>query len=107
MSPYQIVLLCITGVGALGCFVFVTTYWVKAHNSWMRTEPGRFLMLTYGNLGLLFLLVIANQIFDTWPGQKVVTLLLFLAFVIQSWWPLRLLMKYNGRADRSRDRRVT
>lgn len=94
---FDLTLLIITAVGALGCLVFTATYWVKSGGTWLKTEAGKFLMVVYLNLGALFLLVIANQIFDDWPGRRPVTLVLFIAYVIESWWPLRLLFRYSSK----------
>lgn len=100
MSTYELIMLVITGIGALGCFLFAILYWVKSRGAWWNAEAGRFLMFGYANLGALFLLVIVNQIFETWTGQRPVTVLLFASYVVQAWWPLRLLIKEQRRAER-------
>ena len=92
MSVYNLLLLIVTGIGALGCFTFVLAYWFRTRGAWMKSEAGRFLMLTNANMGMLFLLVLANQAFGSWPGRPLVTLVVFVTYVAQTWWPLRLLL---------------
>lgn len=97
MSLYMILLVALTGAGAIGCFSFVITYHYKTGGAWRNQEAGVFLMIVYANLGALYALILANQVFGHWYGRQVVTLLLFTAYCFFTWWPLRLLFKYNDR----------
>jgi len=88
---YRMLSLLVTIMGLVGCLTFVTRYWVLSGGRWRDTYAGRFFVVVYSNLAALFLLIIANQIFGDWPGRKVVSLALYLAYVAQTWWPIRLL----------------
>jgi hypothetical protein len=97
----------VTGVGLAACLTFVVGYWWRTGRSWFRDEAGRFFMAFMGTLGLLFALVLANQWLDGWPGRQAVTLVVFMFFVLLTWWPLRLLYVAQSRATavgRGRDR---
>src|SRR5882672_7503319 len=96
---YQWFLGGITATGLLGCITFVIRYAILSRGAWRRSEAGRFMIIVYANLGALFLSVLANLIFDGWPGRRPVTLILFSAYVIFCWWPHRLLNRaYKLRA---------
>ena len=90
---YQWFLGSITATGLLGCITFVIRYAILSGGAWRHTEAGRFMMIVYANMGALFSSVLANLIFGDWPGRRIVTLSLFMAFVIFAWWPLRLLTR--------------
>jgi len=102
MTPYSAALLVITGVGLAGCLFFCVAYWLRSGGAWWRTEAGRFLMTVYANLAALFALVIANQVFGQWPGRQAVTLTVFCAYVVETWWPARLLWHAQARAERDK-----
>lgn len=89
---YQVLLSVVTGVGLLACTTFVTGYWLATGGRWARDEAGRFLMTFMGTLGALFLLVLTNQWVGEWPARRGVTVAVFAAFVLMTWWPLRLLL---------------
>lgn len=90
---YKVLLFIITATGFVGCLSFVVTYWIKSGGDWWHTETGRFLFVVYVNLGSLFLLIMTNQVFGDWPGRKLVTLGLYITYAVESWWPLRLLIR--------------
>jgi hypothetical protein len=87
----------ITGIGLLGCITFVVRYWIVTGGAWSTREAGRFLMAVYVNLAALFALVLMNQIWDDWPGKRPITFVLFAAYVIETWWPMRLLHNAQNR----------
>lgn len=97
MSPYDMIMLAITGTGALGSLAFVLGYHFSSRGAWRKSEAGRFMMAVYACLTSLFLLIIANRIFGDWPGKSIVTVTLFTTYCIFAWWPLRLLSKANRR----------
>lgn len=88
---YQVLISVVTGVGLAGCGYFVVRYWWRTGGRWMADEAGRFLMVFWGTLGALFALVLCNQWLGDWPGRRVVTVVVFSAFVVMTWWPSRLL----------------
>lgn len=88
---YQLAMAIITGVGFLGCMTFVVAYSVVTRGAWSTREAGRFMMAVYLNLGALFALVMANQVWLDWPGKRPITFVLFAVYVVQTWWPMRLL----------------
>jgi hypothetical protein len=91
MSWYDAVVLGITGVGLLNCLVFCISYWVLTRGHWWGDEAGRFLMLFFGCLGSVFIVVILNRILGNYPGRQIVITILYLALVIATGWPMRLL----------------
>jgi hypothetical protein len=97
MTLYEAIITILTALGGLGATWFVIAYWIRTRGAWTKEEPGRFLMCTYMITGALLWLVVANQIFDEWPGRQAVTLVIFTAFLVLMWWPLRLLYKVNGK----------
>ena len=101
---YKVLAFLITASGFIGCTIFVTRYWVLSGGRWKDTEAGKFLIAVYVNLGLLFLLIMVNTVFGDWPGRKVVTLALYMAYVAQTWWPIRLLNKAQRRVKRAQRR---
>jgi len=88
---YKVLAFVITATGFAGCTIFLVNYVLRTRGAWRDTEVGRYLVVVYTNLGALFLVVMANQLFGDWPLRSVVTLGLYLAYVLQTWWPLRLL----------------
>jgi hypothetical protein len=88
---YKVLAFCITAFGFAGCAIFLVNYVLRTRGAWRDSEPGRFLVVVYTNLAALFLVVMVNQVFGDWLGRQVVTLGLYLAYVLQTWWPLRLL----------------
>lgn len=88
---YQVLISVVTGVGLAGCMYFVIRYWWRTGGRWVREEAGRFLMVFWGTLGALFALVLCNQWLGDWPGRRAVTVVVFAAFVLETWWPSRLL----------------
>lgn len=91
----------ITGItifALIGCFTFVLRYAILSGGAWLATEAGRFMMIVYATLGSLFTIVLLNQLFEEWPGRKPITVILFLAYSIFTWWPLRLLRR--ARSDK-------
>jgi hypothetical protein len=89
----DMIFMLLTVLGIVGCLTFVSTYWIKTRGAWLKNEVGRFLVITYATLGSLFALIMVNRIFDQWPGRQIITITLFTAYVIFSWWPLRLLFR--------------
>ena len=83
----------VTCTGALGSVWFIVAYQFKTSGKWLGEEAGRFLMADRLVLSSLFLLILANQIFDHWPGREFVTILLYMVYCLFAWWPLRLLYK--------------
>ncbi len=100
---YKIILFCITALGFIGCLTFVLRYWYTAGNTWRNNEAGRFFMVVYANLAALFLLVMANQIWTEWPGKKLVSMILFATYVLETWWPIRLLTFAQRLARKKRE----
>jgi len=90
---YGLALSLVTSIGFVGCLAFVVSYWWQTRGAWWKEEAGRFMMAVYVNLAILFLLVMVNQQFEDWPGRRWVTFILFLTYVLETWWPLRLLTK--------------
>jgi len=90
---YQWFLGSITAAGLVGCVTFVLRYAIRSRGAWRRSEAGRFMMVTYFCTGALFTSVLASQIFGDWPGRRIVTVILFSAYVVFTWWPQRLLTK--------------
>lgn len=88
-------LLLITAVGLLGCIAFVVAYVRQAGWKIWFNEEGSFLLVVYLNLGTLFMLGIINSIFGDWPGRTVISLVLYMTYAIEAWWPLRLLLRRN------------
>lgn len=95
MTPYRIFLLALCAVGLLGCVVFVVRYQRRSRGAWWDTEAGRWLMIGRAEKGALFGLVLMNNLMTDWPGRQAVTLVLFAAFVMLTWWPSRLLSRVN------------
>lgn len=99
MSVYSGVIVGLCGAGLLGCLSFVIRYSLVSRRTdlgpWWRHELGWWLAAVPLNLASLFLLVMLNNISTDWPGRRVVTLILFSAYVVETWWPTRLLSKLN------------
>lgn len=91
---YRWFLIGITAIGLVGCLSFVVFYAIISGGRWRRTDAGRFMMIVQANLGTLFALILTNQVLGTdWPGRQAVTLILFSSYVVETWWPLRLLRR--------------
>lgn len=99
MSAYTVAIVALCGTGLLGCAVFIARYtWMSLHTlkgPWWQHETGWWLVAVPLNLAALFVLVIANNLIDDWPGRPQVTLILFTLYVVETWWPLRLVSKMN------------
>lgn len=99
MSAYSWVIVSLCATGLLGCMSFVVRYSVVSRRTnlgpWWRHEVGWWLAAVPLNLASLFLLVMLNNLDAEWPGRRAVTVLLFTAYVIETWWPVRLLSKLN------------
>lgn len=91
MTWYVAATLAVTSVGLASCLVFCIGYWIFSKGTWWRSEHGRFLMLFMGCLGTLFALIISSRVFGDWPGRQIVSLVLYLSYVVVSLWPVRLL----------------
>lgn len=102
MNWFGVLMTIVTASGLGGCLVFVVAYAIRSRGAWMSQEAGRFLMAVYANLGALLALVLANQIFGEWPGRRMLTVSLFVAYCIEAWWPLRLLSQAQEDARRRR-----
>jgi len=87
----------VAAVGFFGCVTFVTRYVVLSGGRWKDSEVGKFFVVVYTNLGALFLLILANTVFGDWPMRKWISLFLYVAFVAQTWWPIRLLNQAQRR----------
>lgn len=92
----------VTAGGIVGCLSFIIRYWVKTRGGWIRSEAGRFLMLTYMSLCALLILVLTGPLLGTSMVRTVVSLGLYTVFCVFAWWPSRLLNK----ADRMREAKV-
>lgn len=99
---FKVLAFLITAIGFCGCTFFLINYVLRTKGAWRDSEAGRFLVVVYSNLGALFLVVMANQLFGDWFGRQVVTLGLYLAYVAQTWWPLRLLRIAQKRSGKHR-----
>lgn len=99
MSLYRVVIIVLCVAGLVGCVSFVVRYSIQSRRTklgpWWRHEIGWWLALVPLNLASLFLLVMLNNISLDWPGREWVTIALFTAYVVETWWPGRLLSKLN------------
>jgi len=93
MELIDLIAICITGVGLLNCLSFCVAYQILTGGAWLKDEAGRFLMLFFGCLGSVFAVVIANRVFDDYPGRRVVIIALYLMLVLATFWPMRLLFQ--------------
>lgn len=92
----------ITVVGLTGCLVFVVGYWYKTGGSCWKDEAGRFLMSFIGTVGILFALGLLRPILPAWNGWRYISIGTYTAFVLELWWPLRLLFKAQQAAQMRR-----
>lgn len=93
MTAYRLVLLAFCGTGLLGSLVFVVRYQLRSRGAWLDSEAGRWMMIGRAEKAALFALVFLNNLIMDWPGRQGVTIVLFGAFVLLTWWPSRLLSK--------------
>lgn len=104
MSAYQVVVALLCAIGLTGSATFVVLYSLRSReyrNPWWKTEAGRWLLIGRAEKAALFALVIANMVWDNWPGRAPVTIVLFGLFVVMTWWPVRILRLTNRqRAER-------
>ena len=97
---YRWFLIGITIAGLAGCLTFVVFYSILSGGKWRQTDAGRFMMIGQANLGTLFALILTNQLLGTdWPGRELITAALFFAYVVETWWPLRLLYRSRKRQN--------
>lgn len=87
-------------LGLLAAAGFVIRYQIDSGGAWRTTPFGRFLMLRKALLVSLFSLILINRAVsgrvvtpDLWPGQGVVTSLLFTAFCLHTFLPYRFLIE--------------
>lgn len=77
-------------IGLLPCLWFIIGYWIVTGGKWVREEAGQFLMAITGTVGGMFAFSIAYS----WAAAewlRWVSVALFIAFIAEMWWPLRLL----------------
>lgn len=95
----EILLTVICVIGLAPCLLFVIGYWWVTRGKWYVNEVGRFFMSLTTTLGALYALsLISVWIESAWISW--VALLIFVAFIIVMWWPLRLL--YVAQRERRR-----
>lgn len=102
MNWFAVLMIIVTATGLTGCLAFIITYAIRSRGAWMGQEAGRFLMAVYANLGALLAFVLANQLFGDWPGRRLVTVILFITYCCEAWWPMRLLSHAQEDARRRR-----
>lgn len=99
MTAYRWVLVGLCMVGLVGNVAFVVRYTVLSRQTrlgpWWRHEIGWWLAVPPLNLATLFALVMLNNLASNWPGRPAVTIILFTAYVLETWWPFRLLSTLN------------
>lgn len=88
------------GVGAAACLLFVVGFQRESRGAWRTTPFGRFLMMRKALLACLFVLILVNRAVtgqvvmrDAWPGQSLVTSLLFTAFCLHTFLPYRFVIE--------------
>lgn len=96
MTTYVVILTILTALGLLGCLTFIAGYWWVTQGSWIREEPGRFLMTNTSSVAGLLLILLLNQWLNDvslWMDalRRPITMLVSITFVASLWWPLRLL----------------
>lgn len=80
----------ICAIGLIPCLWFVIGYWIVTGGKWIREEAGQFLMSFTSTVGGMFLFSIAYS-WTQAEWLRWVSIALFLAFLAEMWWPLRLL----------------
>jgi hypothetical protein len=92
-------------VGFTAATTFVVALQAEAGWDWWRNPFGRFLMTRKILLSCLFALVMVNSLIPVWPGRRMVTALLMLAFAVQTFVPYRLLMRAQEDAHSRKEKR--
>lgn len=96
----DIIVTAITLIGFIPCVLFVVGYWWVTRGRWVKDEAGRFLMALMITLGALYGIGLIGVWHDgewlSWAG-----IVIFVAFIAEMWWPLRLL--WVAQRERRRD----
>lgn len=103
MNSADLIVVTITGIGLVNCLIFCVSYALASRGEWARDEFGRFMMIFMAILGSLFALIVSARIWGEWPGRRAVSVALYVAYVLVSLWPPRLLWVAQKRA-RERER---
>lgn len=91
-------------IGFIGCVIFVIRYHVATGGKWQNNRFGRYLMTRKLLLGILFGFVLINRFVEEWPGRRPILALLMLAFALQTFVPLKILLDTQERPDHDNER---
>lgn len=86
----RIITTIITLIGFIPCLWFVIRYWYVTGGKWIRDEAGQFFMSLIGTLAALFGIGLLG-VWYTADWMSWAALIIFTAFILEMWWPLRLL----------------
>lgn len=97
MNWGQILTGTLTGVGLIGCIVAFLAYHIRSRGAWRRYREGRWFMLFFIDMGLLFGLVLTFQIFGDWPLRRPVSIAVYSGLIGLVWGAVRLLFTARER----------